>query len=113
MDVSKAFALLYILAQAVERIVELISDFGIWGDPKSPDPVVLHHRAIRLWLVSSVVGILACVVYNVNFFTMIDPSKANFPISALDAILSGIIVGSGTKPVHDVITSIEKYSRKP
>jgi len=35
-------------------------------------------------------------------------NPVNF-LSNAGVILSGIIVGSGTKPVHDVISSLEKY----
>lgn len=110
MSVPSVFGILYILAQAVERIVELVSDLSIWGDPASPDKAVLHRRTVRLWFVSSVIGVAVCLVYQVDFFAAIriesDPWR-----QMLNRILSGIIVGSGTKPVHDVITRIEKYAR--
>ncbi len=108
MDISSTFGILYILAQAVERVVEFISEFSVWGDPASKDPAIIHHRTIRLWLVSSVLGILVCLIFHVDFLTLFTHEH-----HILSQTLSGIIVGSGTKPVHDVIASIEKYARKP
>ena len=113
MDVSTMFALLYILSQAVERVVELISNFNVWGDPDSKDRAVIHRRSASLWLVSSGVGVIVCYSFDVDFFQLLKVSKVGEPISFLHGIISGIIVGSGTKPVHDVIASLEKYARKP
>ncbi len=112
-DVATIFALLYILAQAVERVVELISDFNIWGDPNSKDPAIIHRRAISLWVVSTAVGVIVCYSFGVDFFELLKVSKPGESITFLHGLISGIIVGSGTKPVHDVIASIEKYARKP
>ena len=107
MDISSTLGLIYILSQAVERIVEFISDWDFWGDPDSKMRPVVHRRTISLWLVSSVLGVTICLIYHVNLLTAFSQEHPT-----LNLILSGIIIGSGTKPVHDVITSIEKYVRK-
>jgi len=104
---SPVLAILYVLAQAVERIVELVSEFKIWGDPDSTDNGIKHQRAIALWFVASMLGIVACWLFSVNFVLMLTQSS-HHPILAI--IISGIIVGSGSKPVHDVIATIEKYA---
>lgn len=111
MSIPAVFGILYILAQAVERIVELMSDLNIWGDPSSPDKAVIHRRTINLWCVSSFIGIGVCLLYSVDFFSAIRIETECWRLH-INQILSGIIVGSGTKPVHDVITGIEKYARK-
>jgi len=111
-DVSSMFALLYILAQAVERVVELISDFNLWGDPKSSDAFILHRRAAALWILSSILGMIVCYWFDIDFFRFLIPAGATQPVSVSHGIISGIIVGSGTKPVHDVISGIEKFARK-
>ena len=113
MDVSTMFALLYIMSQAVERVVELVSDFNVWGDPNSKEPAVIHRRAISLWIVSTVLGIITCYSFDVDFFAFVKGAKPGEPITFVHGLISGIIVGSGTKPVHDVIASIEKYAKKP
>ncbi|MGA2623354.1 MAG: hypothetical protein ABSF91_05820 [Bacteroidota bacterium] len=112
MDVSTMFAVLYILSQAVERVVELVSDFAIWGDPHSKEPAVLHRRAISLWIVSTLLGMVVCSVFCIDFFRVLKPDGACDPGPVLKFIINGIIVGSGTKPVHDVIAGLEKYARK-
>ncbi len=112
MDVPTIFATLTILAQAVERIVELISNFSIWGDPSSADPAVRHRRAIFLWCVSSTLGIIICIAFSVDFFSVLPTSDLPAWASWLHMSMSGIIVGSGTKPVHDLIVGIERFARK-
>ncbi len=104
---SPVLALLYVLAQAVERIVELLSEFKIWGDPDSTDPSIKRHRTIWLWILASAFGIAVCSVFSVNFVQMLTASVRHPYLSVL---LSGIIVGSGSKPVHDLITVLEKYA---
>jgi len=71
MSTPTVFGILYILAQAVERIVELMSDLSIWGDPESPNKGVIHRRTISLWFVSSLIGIGVCLLYQVDFFTAV------------------------------------------
>jgi hypothetical protein len=107
MDPFKALALLYVLAQSVERIVELFSELRIWGDPTSKDPGEKRKRAIWLWAAASLLGWGLCLLFEVDFISMLTNSTRH-PILRL--LLSGIIVGSGTKPVHDVITTLEKHA---
>jgi hypothetical protein len=111
-NISETFALLYILAQAVERIVEVFSDLDIFGDPISTDSKILHKRAITLWCLSSFIGIGVCLIFCADFFVAVN-QNTDCLHPTLDKILSGIIVGSGTKPVHDIISKLEKYVKKP
>ena len=107
MDVARSLALLCVLAQAVERIVEVVSEIRWWGDSASADPSAKQKRAVRLWFVSSLLGWGLCVLFGVDFLQMLTNSTGH---PFLRPLLSGIIVGSGTKPVHDVITTIEKHA---
>ncbi len=108
MDNYSIFAMLYILAQGVERLVEPFTEINLWGNPDSTDPKVKRQRTLWLWVVSSVVGVLACFLFNVDFFSLI---KGGYS-PTVNIIFSGIIVGSGTKPVHDLITIIQRYATK-
>lgn len=112
MDVSTMFAVLYILSQAVERVVELISDFAIWGDPRSKEPAVIHRRAISLWIVATLLGMAVCSLFCIDFFRVLQPAAGCDPGPVFKFIINGIIVGSGTKPVHDVIAGLEKFAKK-
>jgi len=106
------FAVLYILSQAVERVVEVISDFAIWGDSRSKEPAVVHRRAISLWTVSTLLGMAVCWLFCIDFFKVLKADAGCDPGPVLKFIINGIIVGSGTKPVHDVIAGLEKYAKK-
>jgi hypothetical protein len=107
MDSATTFATLYLLAQGIERFVELFSNLPLWGNAISTDPAVKRRRVISLWIFSSVIGAGACFLFHVDFFAVY-----NKDIPVATKILSGVIVGSGTKPIHDLLTGIEKYARK-
>jgi hypothetical protein len=108
MDNNTIFATLYILAQGVERLVEPFSVWKLFGDPSTTDGK--RKRTIWLWVVSSAIGILACFIFNVDFFSAAKVVGGTTP-PPLNIVISGIIVGSGTKPVHDLITSIQGHAK--
>jgi len=97
---SAALAVFYILAQVVERIVEIFSYIPIPDENKKT-------RTWVFWGISSMLGWGVCAIYNVDFFSLVHVQTVHH---GLNIFLSGIIVGSGTKPVHDLISSLEKYT---
>jgi hypothetical protein len=71
-------------------------------------------RAIALWGFTSFLGILLCY-FTVGLFEVVGVSFQNWAVAGrtltghtVDSILSGMIVGGGTKPLHDLIGYIEK-----
>lgn len=62
-------------------------------------------RIVGLWLFASILGILLCWVFKIGFLGTIG---ATISYTWLDYLVSGIVIGSGTKPLHDVIAYIEK-----
>jgi hypothetical protein len=98
----------YIAAQIVERITELFSRIGDKPKDQKTDADV-KMRALWLWVVSSILGVILAFVLKAGFFAAseikgIDPT--------VDYLLSGIALGGGTKPIHDIISYIEKASQK-
>jgi len=91
----------YIAAQMIERITEVLSWLPVWGDPKDKDT-----RAKRILFLSTALGIAFCLWVRLGFFGAAGLEEIN-PL--LDRVLSGIVVGAGSKPVHDIISSIDKY----
>lgn len=62
------------------------------------------RRIAGLWFLASVMGIILCGLIGVRFF-----ETAGITVSPwLDKILTGLLIGSGTKPLHDLIVIIEK-----
>jgi hypothetical protein len=71
------------------------------------DPTQVH-RTMGLWLFASTLGIILCYA-TLGFFQMV---QITFPGAGaygheLDSVLSGVVVGSGTKPLHDLIGYIQ------
>lgn len=68
-------------------------------------------RMIGLWVIASFLGFFLCLIFSVGFLGIIK-SNISYNISyaggLLDYVISGVIIGSGTKPLHDVIAYIEK-----
>lgn len=144
------FATFYILAQIVERIIELVSEVGYLGKhktkieddkreieyyqkiiekklEKNPDISAIKSeseeikrieegkrtlemcRIASIWLFASLLGIIVCWVVNVGFFKAIGITET---VTSWDKLGSGLLVGSGTKPLHDLIAKIEKTAKK-
>ena len=105
------FAALYVLAQFIERCLEPFSNSDRLGGHDDPSiPGQKTARLISLWLIASGIGIFLCYI-SVGFFQLMGVSFLSgylVPGHFLDAIVSGIVVGSGTKPLHDLINLIDK-----
>jgi hypothetical protein len=128
-----AFAIAYLDAQLIERIIEPFNKaFGNNGEiaklraDGSPstlipaaekgkgdkedkdDKVKLSsletQRMFSIWGFASLLGIVLCYL-TIGLYATVGGTFTGLPVNgyALDAILSGIIVGAGTKPLHDLI----------
>jgi hypothetical protein len=97
-DTTTVFAVTVVLAAGVERLIE---PFTRWVG-RSKDQVA--NRTVLIWGLATAVATLASAVS--GFYLLHSVAGANWdgiPIWA-DALITGLIVGSGTKPVHDLIT---------
>jgi hypothetical protein len=85
------------------------------GDPPKPkngnsltdaeSASLKQARTISLWCLASGIGIILCYI-TVGFLQVVGISASHF----WDAILSGVIVGGGTKPLHDFINLLDNKS---
>jgi hypothetical protein len=112
------FAVFYIMAQLIERIVDPFSNthfFGVKSITEPKDGQVAsgeadaissfnNARIISLWLAASALGILLCY-FTVGMLGIIGFTFSISPLQGhlVDAIISGLIIGGGTKPLHDLI----------
>ena len=141
------FAVAYIMAQLIERVVEPFSNSKTIGvdrrritrleketkelnsnqnrSPRENDLLDLEtqvldrlrdKRVITFWGITSFLGILLCYV-TVGLFGIVGVSihplmlsQGTIPGHTFDSIISGMIVGAGTKPLHDLISYLEKGS---
>jgi len=114
------YAVIYLIAQVDERLVELFSNLPIFGGrdkdckdekDKSNCEAQKSARAVSLWLLATAIGMILCF-HTTGLFTLVGmkfnltEAWAMYP----DVILSGILIGSGTKPLHDVINYFDKNS---
>jgi hypothetical protein len=74
-------------------------------------------RVISLWGLTSFLGIFLCY-FTVGLFEIVGISFQSFAVlggtitgHTVDSILSGMIVGAGTKSLHDLIGYIEKEKK--
>lgn len=130
------FALLYIAAQAIERLLEpmmgqvkagevAVAKAGVAaavGDEgKATKQTVLSQvqadRAVIAWAAASTIALVTCGILGLG---MIE-SLANVDVAegrsadvftAFDVIFTGLVIGAGTKPLHDLITKIEKSKNR-
>jgi hypothetical protein len=130
-----AFAPLYIFAQAIERILEPFSQYlgGASGpagqsvgketamanvltaiadgqaqaaaDWKRIVDQVRKNTAVITWAVATVLGTLASGLFGVFLVKAI--GFRGMP-PEVDMIVTGLAIGSGTKPLHDLISNIQK-----
>ena len=115
-DGISLFALLFIMAQALERFMEPFTEF--LPGPKKPDEAAIEadpkkkyeakeveqQRAIFIWGFSSFLAMVASAFLGVFLLHTIGVTSTPLPV---DIVITGLVVGAGTKPLHDLIKRIE------
>nr|WP_296073205.1 hypothetical protein [uncultured Actinoplanes sp.] len=105
-DSTTVFAVTVVLAAGVERLIE---PFTRWVG-RSKDHVA--DRAVLIWGLATAVATVASAISGFYLLHGIAGAAWNgIPVWA-DALITGLIVGSGTKPVHDLITRAQGASGK-
>lgn len=66
-------------------------------------------RAVVLWAAASALGLLVCACLGLGLIEAVSktPSTSDF-VRTVDVLLTGLAVGAGTKPLHDLISRLEK-----
>lgn len=131
-----AFALFYVAAQAVERLLEPFSKIGTakatlvsnlqlaaaafanaddddnklaMGQAAAKAQAALNaeraNRTVYLWAMATILGMIACGWLRLYFLHAVGIVAA--PRSA-EILATGLIIGAGTKPLHDLIARLEK-----
>jgi hypothetical protein len=129
-----AFAPLYVLAQAIERVLEPVNHFLQPGGDKRaavaerddavakamttahPDDVgkaaaaqheldtLRANRAAICWGLASALAMVGCGYFGIGILHAIgDDGSPRY----IDVIVTGLAVGGGTKPLHDLISSLQ------
>lgn len=107
------FAGFYVAAQVIERLLEVVSPLlPFWPPDPDDDPAVqaAHTKADRAVIVlglATLAGVAASCCFGLYFLAAIGMTSVSHSI---DAIVTGLTVGAGTKPLHDLITGIQSKS---
>jgi hypothetical protein len=113
-DPAANFALFsgfYVAAQVIERLMELVSPLlPLWGlpagfstDPKVRAVQVKADRAKAALGVATVAGVVASAGLGLYFLTAIGMHVSRM----VDIAVTGLVIGAGTKPLHDLITNLQ------
>jgi hypothetical protein len=103
------------MAQFVERLIEPVSDMDIFQGPNPTRPNGKAEKVVALWGLATLLGIILCF-FTIGLFQIVGAPFGDltlviiFPGHTIDAIISGVIVGGGTKPLHDLINLFDKKS---
>ncbi len=139
-DNMNAFALFYVAAQGIERLLEPFTYFitptsdtekdldekkgtALTSDDKNTALAAAadaanakaklsklrSERSILFWALASVVGVIASAWLGLHFISMIlsQASQSAVPAS-VDVVVTGLVIGGGTKALHDLIGRISK-----
>jgi hypothetical protein len=128
-----AFALFYVAAQAIERAIEPFSNLVLATDTikKELDHRVAtalqsadaddaksaaakqdelnrarRERTLVLWAAASIIGIVVSGVTGLYFVGAMLAEGSSFN-RGLDILITGLVVGGGSKPLHDLITKVQ------
>jgi len=124
---------LFILALAIERALEPFSrklgpdttkrkvrrDEAL-ADPRAADrkdrtteftgaiEVSRRLTAVVTWGVATGLGFLMCAVLNITLLQAVRANGSGQPPFWADLLVTGLVVGAGTKPLHDLVANIER-----
>jgi hypothetical protein len=116
--ISTQFGLLagfYVAAQVIERLMELITHLlPTWKPPPSPDTKLPEtgvvgaaytkaDRAACSLGVASLLGVAASASFGLYFVSKFGIHTKRW----VDIFVTGVVIGAGTKPLHDFISLIQ------
>jgi hypothetical protein len=113
-----AFAGLFILALAIERALE---PFSRKLGPDSTERKKAGDRAevetcrrltaVVTWGVATGLAFLLCAQLNITLLQAVRANGSGQPPFWADLLVTGLVVGAGTKPLHDLVSNSSSPSR--
>jgi hypothetical protein len=113
------FSGFYVAAQVIERLLEVVSPllppWELPGDKEAER--VAHAKADRATLalgIATLAGVVASCSFGLYFLSAVgigaeatDTGTVSTVSHTVDAIVTGLTIGAGTKPLHDLITNVQ------
>ena len=134
------FAGLFVVAAAVERLLEpftayvkpdttqtkkeleqAVASAHATADPGKPEDAAnkqeqldreRSERAFILWGIATLVSTLLCAGLGLLLLRSVTLQPLQDPNRFLDLAITGLVVGAGTKPLHDLVSRLEKAKEK-
>jgi hypothetical protein len=69
--------------------------------------------AVVTWGVATGIAFLLCAQLNITLMQAVRASGSGAPPFWADLLVTGLVVGAGTKPLHDLLSSIERGKQGP
>ena len=112
---------LFVLALAIERALEPFSrklgpdttnakDRRDGPDRKLSSAIEMRRRltAVVTWGVATGLSFLLCAKLNITLMEAVAANGSGQPPFWADLLVTGLVVGAGTKPLYDLLTNIER-----
>jgi len=103
-DGVNVFALFYVLSQALERLLEPIAALGCVKKAARR-----ATRAIIFWALATLIALLVSAWARLYLLQLVGMQGAP---RLMEISVSALVIGGGTKPLHDLITKIDKANKK-
>ena len=110
-----ALAGLFILALAIERALEPFSqklgpDTTEAKDKGDQRAIEVKRRltAVVTWGAATGLAFLLCTKLNITLMQAVRADGSGQPPFWADLLVTGLVVGAGTKPLHDLVSNIER-----
>ncbi len=122
------FAAIYIVAQAIERLIQPFTTFTVGAEGKEVKKrnlltavetekkkeeqqgieAIHSDRSMAYWAAATVLALLVCGALGLGLIhSVAHLTGGKGWTEDLDVVITGIAVGSGTKPLHDLISLIK------
>ena len=69
--------------------------------------------AVITWGVAAGIAFLLCAQLNITLMQAVRASSSGAPPFWADLLVTGLVVGAGTKPLHDLVSNIERGKQGP
>jgi hypothetical protein len=115
------FAGFYVAAQIIERLLQLVApELPFWNVPEPLNPggatpaqlatakaaQVKADRAFAAQGLATILGVAASCGFGLFFLSTVGMQASH----TVDTIATGLVIGAGTKPLHDLITAIQNQN---
>lgn len=102
-------AIFYFIAQVLERILELLDWIAGFFLPEKSENKDRNKRTkmIGMWVLACFFGLVFALWLDLDLMARLDVNVSSW----VDKILTSLVLGSGTKPIHDIISIMSRHRR--